>query len=318
MKRAQSLVLLTAAAAARPRNALAQTVASKLKLGVIPSDYAGQAYYADQLGIFKKHGLAVEMTALSNGAAVAAAVSSGAVDVGYASVIPLISGYDRGIPFTIAAACDLAIAASATGGLLAVDKASPIRSAKDLEDKTVAIDGLKNLAWLAVRNWIDTTGGASAKVRFVELPWWQMPAALQAHTVDAASTNQVSDPDIGKPSDPLRLLASVFGSIAPRFASGAWISTKGWIAANAPAAKAFATAMNEAAVWGNANHRESAVIVAKQIKKTPADVERAIRVTYATEITPQLLQPAIDVAVKYQLVGKSFRAEDLISRAAQA
>ncbi len=71
-----------------------------------------------------------------------------------------------------------------------------------------------------MRNWIDTNGGDSTKVRFVELPWWQMPAALQAHTVDAASTNEVSDPDLGKPNDPLRLIADVFGSIAPRFASG--------------------------------------------------------------------------------------------------
>ncbi len=40
------------------------------------------------------------------------------------------------------------------------------------------------------------------------------------------------------------------------------------------------------------------------------------RVTYATEITPQLLQPAIDVAVKYELIPKTFRADDLINRVA--
>jgi NitT/TauT family transport system substrate-binding protein len=314
MKRAEILALLMAAAAAQP--ARAQTAARKLKVGVIPSDYAGQAYYADSLGLFKKYGLDVETTALSNGAAISAAVASGAVDVGYTSVIPLITGYDKGIPFTIVAPCDLAIAASSTGGILAVAKTSAIHTAKDLESHTIAIDGLKNLAWIAVRNWIDTNGGDSTKVRFVELPWWQMPAALQAHTVDAASTNQVSDPDIGKPSDPLRLIANVFGSIAPRFASGAWISTNAWVTANPESAKAFAAAMKEAAVWGNAHHDESAVIVAKQISKTPQEVQRATRVTYATEITPQLLQPAIDVAVKYELIHKTFRADDLINRVA--
>src|ERR1700677_944373 len=213
MKRAQLLALLMAAGATQP--AIAQTAARPLKVGLIPSDYAGQAYYADSLGIFKKYGLDVAITALSNGAAIASAIASGAVDLGYTSVIPLITGFDKGIPFTIVAPCDLAIATSSTGGILAVNKSSPIHTAKDLEGRTIAIDGLKNLAWIAVRDWIDTNGGDSTKVRFVELPWWQMPAALVANTVDAASTNQVSDPDIGKSGDPLRLIANVFGSIAP-------------------------------------------------------------------------------------------------------
>jgi NitT/TauT family transport system substrate-binding protein len=314
MKRAQLLALLMVAGATQP--AIAQTAARPLKVGLIPSDYAGQAYYADSLGIFKKYGLDVAITALSNGAAIASAIASGAVDLGYTSVIPLITGFDKGIPFTIVAPCDLAIATSSTGGILAVNKSSPIHTAKDLEGRTIAIDGLKNLAWIAVRDWIDTNGGDSTKVRFVELPWWQMPAALVANTVDAASTNQVSDPDIGKSGDPLRLIANVFGSIAPRFASGAWISMNAWVAANLDTAKAFAAAMKEAAIWGNAHHSESAAIVAKQIGKTPQEVERATRVTYATEITPQLLQPAIDVAMKYDLIHKTFRADDLINRVA--
>src|ERR1019366_7556252 len=46
-----ALVAVVVAFAIGPANA--QTPPLKLKLGVIPSDFAGQAYYAQELGIFK-------------------------------------------------------------------------------------------------------------------------------------------------------------------------------------------------------------------------------------------------------------------------
>ena len=57
-------------------------------------------------------------------------------------------------------------------------KGSAIKSAKDLEGKKVAVNTLKNIGDTAVRESVRKAGGDPAKVKFVELPFDQMPAAL--------------------------------------------------------------------------------------------------------------------------------------------
>lgn len=69
--------------------------------------------------------------------------------------------------------------------MLLVPTSSTLRGAKDFSGKTVAVNGLKNITQLSVQLWVDRNGGDSAAVKFLELPFAEMGAALEAGQADA-------------------------------------------------------------------------------------------------------------------------------------
>jgi NitT/TauT family transport system substrate-binding protein len=293
--------------------ASAQPAPVVLKVALTPSDTVAQVYYAADTGMFARAGITVEITPLNSGPASAAAVASGAIDVGFSNFVSLAAAHEKGLPFTVVAPANLSITGAPTVGILSVTKTSNVQTGKDLDGKTVAVDGLNTVAMLGVRNWIDATGGSSSTVHFVELPFAEMPAALIAGRVDAASMNLTADPRLGKPADPLRLLAGVFDALAPRFTFSAWFSTTDWVTKHPELAKKFAAVMREAALWGNAHHRESAAILAKYLKQSPEQIEGITRVVYGTDFSPRLIQPSIELAAKYGSIKKTFPATELLN-----
>jgi NitT/TauT family transport system substrate-binding protein len=285
-----------------------------IRVALFPSEASGQLYYALDLGYFRRAGLDVQMVELKNGSAIAAAVAGGSAEIGVSNVVSLAIAHERELPFTILAPGGLALASSPTNGILAVAASSPIRTAKDLAGKTIAVDVLGGLPHLAGKAWIDANGGDSKLVKYVELGFPEMEASVTAGRIDAASINLSVDPTVGKPGDPLRTLAVVYDAVAPRFASSVWFSTTGWTAQHPDAARTFAAVMRQAAVWANAHHHESAQILAKYIKQPPEQIEGGARIVYATDNDPALYQPLIDLAGKYGALKAAFPAREIIAR----
>jgi NitT/TauT family transport system substrate-binding protein len=287
-----------------------------LNIAAIPSDIAGSAYYAADNGYFKKSGLNATFLGISNGAAITAAVLGGSADVGYSNVISLGLAHARGLPITILFPANLHVHEAPTAGLLSVKKTSPIATARDLSGKTMAVSGINNIADIAAREWIDKNGGDSKTVKSVELPFPEMKAALDSDRIDAAVLDTTSDPTLNKPGDSLRFIASTFDAVSTRFAPSVWFSTNDWVAKHPAAAKAFVTAMRESAQWAGTHHRESAEILSKYTHVTPTQISLFTRVTYGDHLTPELVQPNIDVAVKYGVIKATFPISEMISSAA--
>jgi NitT/TauT family transport system substrate-binding protein len=284
-----------------------------LRLGLIPSDMSGQAFFARDIGLFVKAGFDVELAPTNNGPAIAAAVVSGALDIGYSNPVSLVIAHDKGLPFTILAAANMYRSDAPTTGELLVLKNSPIQSAKDLTGKTIAVGGLNVITHIAARAWIDANGGDSSTVHFIEIPLPAMPAALQAGRVDAATFNPGIDPTMGKPADPFRILANAFNAYSAYFAAGTWFTSKSWLAAHPSEAARFVRVMRDAAQWAAAHAHESAQILANNLKENLGAVESATRVDYGGAVTPAMIQPVIDLCAKYNVIKARFPAADLIS-----
>ena len=71
--------------------------------------------------------------------------------------------------------------------------------------------------------------------------------------------------------------------------------------------------MHQTAAWANGHHAESAVILSRYAKLTPEVMATMVRSTYgdAARLEPPMLQPVIDVAVKYGTTAPT-AAADLI------
>jgi NitT/TauT family transport system substrate-binding protein len=297
-------VLLAGAGAAAPA---ARADDGAIVVGTAGKETDAEVYYAQDMGFFKKAGLNVEIQTLPNGAAVASAVASGALNIGDSNTLSLATARQKGLPFVIFAPGAL-YASTAPTTALAVAPNGPVRAAKDLNGAVLAGVSLGGLDQLSLEAWLDKNGGDSTTAKFVELPPAQMVAALDRGTVAAVS---LPDPALAAAltGGSVRILGNNYDSIAKTFLITGWFATNDWLTKNPGVAKRFADAMAETADWANANHDRAAEIL---LKYTKIDA-RTSHVRFARRLSAQLVQPVLDAGVQYKMLDKSVTPSDLLS-----
>src|SRR5258708_10988982 len=147
---------------------------------------------------------------MTNSGAIIAALAGGGGDIGNAVVGSVADARGKGIPILYIAPAGLYDSASPTAALVTI-KDSPVAKASDLTGKVVAISGLNDLTYFATRAWIDQNGGKSADVKFIELPFPAMAAAVEQKRVDAA---YVIEPFLTAAGGDLKILARAARSVA--------------------------------------------------------------------------------------------------------
>ena len=302
---AAALALALASPAAGAAPAAAQTL-PVLRIAVLPTDSVSEAFDAVELGIFKRDGLDVQLTMLSNGPAVAAAVAGGSADIGATSLVNLAIAHEHGAPFGLIAPAGVYSSRAATIGLVVL-KSSPIHSAKDLNGKIVGVDSLKSLATTTTSAWADRNGGDAKSLKFAEMGFGLMGPALESGRVDAAYIAEPALDNVLAGSG--RLLAKPLDAVANTFVLGAWFSTVDFAAQHPDLIRRFAHAMVETADWANKNPRPAGAILAKYTQ-TPVN-DRIPRLPQAGTFDPAMVQPLLDACAKYGLLDRPIAASEL-------
>lgn len=285
--------------------ARAQTLPT-IRIATVPIDLGAEALYANDMGFFAKAGLRVELSVLNAGAVVAAAVSGGSDDIGQSNIVALASAHASGLPFVIIAPAGYYTSKAPTTALIEA-AGSPIRTAKDLNGKTIA-STLKDLNWVGIESWLTEGGADVASVKFVEVP---LPAVCAAITAGRADAGILSEPYLTFAlENGCRVLAPTHDAIAKTFLVGAWFATSSWAQAHPDEVRRFRAVIAETATWANAHHDESAKILEKYTKlATPPGMRR---VPFAQTAEASQIQPVIDAAAKYGVLKSSFPAAELL------
>jgi NitT/TauT family transport system substrate-binding protein len=278
-----------------------------LRIATISLESGCEAAYARDMGFLAKAGLEGDVQTMVNGAAIAAAVVSGGIDIGYIPVDTLAAIHQKGIPLVVVAPCTEYASGAQTGALL-VGPNSPVRTGKDLAGKTVAVVALNGVTHLATRAWIDQTGGHSTTVKYVELSPSAMPAALDAGRIDAAYDGEPYL-EIAKKTD--RVLFYGNDAIAKHYLSSVWCAATPWVNDHRDTVRRFASAMRETVQWASKNPARAAELYATYSKTDPAVIASTPRVRFTDQLTPSMVQPLIDASAKYNGF-KSFPAQDII------
>jgi NitT/TauT family transport system substrate-binding protein len=309
MKRSEAVLLLGGAVAGASAPAFGQSLVT-LKAGGVPEESATTALYAEQGGIFRRYGLDVHLEVQRSGTAVAAAVAGGAYQVGKSSIVPLIIAHAKGIPFVIVAPGGLYSAANPHIGLL-VRADSPIKTAADMNGKTLGVSALEDLYTLGIKNWIDKNGGNSSTLKIVELPLSAIQGALEAGRIDAGGSTTPQLPE-SLAGGKVRLLAWMFDSIAPLFMYTGWFSMLDYVKKNRKTIDEFARAMEQSAQYVNGHHQQTIDMLSKYTGIEPSTIAHMTRATMGTSLDPKLLQPAIDVCAKYKVIPSAFNAREML------
>jgi NitT/TauT family transport system substrate-binding protein len=297
LSRARAAALLLGGAALpalATSRALAQT-STTIRVITLPIDAGAEAYYATQLGYFTKAGIDAQIVPASNGGASAEAVAGNAVEIGYADMVSIATARAKGVPFVVVAPAALHVSAAPTTELL-VAANSPIKTARDLTGKIVAGSGLGTISGYSPRAWIDQNGGDSTKVKYVELAFPAMQAALDAGRVDAV---MIAEPFLSAAKKVDRVIGSPYDAVAKDFLVSAYFTTEPWAKDHADVLNRFIGAIYDAGAWANKNRAKSADLLIQYSKIDPAAVGAMTRVQYGEHLTAAMLQPVVNVAAKY-------------------
>jgi NitT/TauT family transport system substrate-binding protein len=284
----------------------AQTL-TPLRVSTTPIDLGAEVLYANDLGYFREAGLDVDVTVLANGASVAASVASGAEDIGEANLVSLASAHANGVPFVVVAPAGNYTSKAPTTVMVTANS-SRLRTAKDLDGKTVGVVAVKDITQIGASAWIDKTGGNLASVKFIEIPQPAMCTAITSGRVDAGV---VSEPFLSIAlANGCRVLAACHDSIAKDFLVGAWFANGAWANEHADQIQRFRAVIAKTARWANTHHSESQRILEKYTKATiPPGMTR---VPFPDTLEVAQMQPLISAAARYGASKVDFPAKDLL------
>lgn len=301
-------LLGSAAFSVTTRPAKSQTPLT-LRIGTLQGDSYAEPFFAADAGFFARAGIDPVFTILTNGNAIAQAILGNSLDVAVVDPLNVAHPVSAGVPFAFFAGSGL-YSTNASAAAIVVAKDSPLRSAKDLEGKTVGVPGLATISALAVQSWLRLSGINRDHVSLVEIPLSTVVPALSRGTVAAAF---LAEPYLTVSLKELRIFAKCYDAIGPAFLINSWCATTAWIAANKDLTRRLTSVIYDTARWANAHHAESAPIVSKYFKLELQTVLGMVRVPFATTLDPRLIQPVLDAAHAFGQLGK-VDAATLIAR----
>ncbi|MBI4589160.1 MAG: ABC transporter substrate-binding protein [Candidatus Rokubacteria bacterium] len=295
--------------------ALAQV---KLNVGTMKIGDLSPFFLALDRAFFKEAGLEINVAAMVGGAAIGPALASGALNIGWSNVVSIYQAHLQGFDHRFIA--NGAVNRRGTNDVFGFQVAatSPIKSAKDLEGKTVASNTLRNIIHVSGLHWIDTNGGDSSKVKWIELPFPQMEPALVNKQIDAFVAVEPFVTVPSKVNKKTKVLGYPLGGIAPRLLIASYFASDAWIQKNVEAVKGFITAINRGIDAHNANPEEAKATIAKHTGLKPEFLKELVLPAFERKILESDLQPMLDVAFQYKLIDRKFPPREVISSHALA
>jgi NitT/TauT family transport system substrate-binding protein len=143
--------------------------------------------YGVQRGFFEDRQLDVQVTPSQGGATVVPAVVSGDSDIAGSNLVSVLLAQGKDIPVKIVApGTFVREKRSQDFSAILVAGDSDIRSPRDLEGKTMAVNTLKNVAELAAKASLAKQGVDVSKIELAEVDFPDMNGALAEGRVDAA------------------------------------------------------------------------------------------------------------------------------------
>jgi NitT/TauT family transport system substrate-binding protein len=279
---------------------VAQTAPAPVRMGAMAIDASGEAYYGNDSGIFQSNGISPQITTVSSGSAIIAAVLAGDLDVGLANPLQIASAISRGIPLQMIAPAVIYSKGDANPNFV-VAKDGPIKSPKDLAGATFGVTTLADLNTLSLMAWLDANKVPRDGVKFVEMKFGELGLALQRNTIQAAIITEPFKTDAMR-AGLIREFGDTYLAIAPEISPMVWFSTKSWLQKNPDTAKRVVNGIYATAKWANSHTHESGDMLAKIAKMDPAVVASMKRLYFATSNDKKYSEALLTLAARYGML----------------
>jgi NitT/TauT family transport system substrate-binding protein len=272
-----------------------------IKVGVIPIADVAPLYLGNKKGFFKEEKLTVQPQLAEGGAAITPAVVSGQFEFGFSNTISLLIAASKNLPVQI-------VAQGVLGGTdekeawadLLVLKDGPIKTAKDLEGKTIAVNTLNNICEVAIKASLEKEGVNVNSLKFTEVPFPEMNAALERKRVEGACVVEpfVSQGKAGKAKgvDPFYIRTASDLTVATYFTS------KQYAEENKDVVDRFVRAMNKSLDYAQA-HPEEVRAVLGDYTQIPPEAAKVIKLpSWRPDLNRPTIEQLSQLSKKYGLI----------------
>ncbi|MGY1805827.1 ABC transporter substrate-binding protein [Blastococcus sp. SYSU D00669] len=289
---------------------------SSITIATIAGDSGAQGFLADEKGFFEDNGLDVEVTIVAGVPELAAAVQSGDAAFALTSPASVASASASGIPFQIVAGGVLYTKESPGVYLMVAEQATDIQSIEDLEGQSVAVNALNTMPHLSTLAALDDAGVDTGSVNFVTLNFPAIGQALESGQVPAGA---VISPftDQQEAAGIARRMGSPYDAVngGEDWLNTVWFGREDFIEANPETVQKFRDALRDTNAWANdeANVEERKQIL-QQYTDLPDDALAILELSpYGDDVTPELIQPVLDVMLRFDALQEEMSAEDIIA-----
>ncbi|MBB4690550.1 NitT/TauT family transport system substrate-binding protein [Actinoplanes abujensis] len=239
--------------------------ADQVKVGVIPIVDVAPIYLGKDKGFFANRNIEVSMEAGQGGAAIVPGVVSGQFQFGFSNMTSLLIAQTKNVPIkTVSAGVASTGEQGKDFGAVMVKADSPIKTAADLAGKKVSVNTLKNIGDTTVRESVRKAGGDPKNITFVEIPFANMPAALQEGQVDASWVVEPALSAVKAAGG--RLVASNYVDAAPDLTVAAYFTSAKLAGEDADLVKRFTEAINESLTYADAHPDEVRAVLGSYTK----------------------------------------------------
>src|SRR5947199_867474 len=187
--------------------ALAQ---AKLQVGCTATSDCASAMVAVDEGIFKKHGLEVEMTPIGINSNIPAAILSNSIQIGGPTATVFLQAVDGGLDLVAAEGASIMNKTSNDNVAAFVRTGVEAKEAKDFVGKKVGAPGLGAFLHVLFRKWLVEKGIDPKAVNFVEVTFPTMADVIKSGGVDAVLT---AEPFV------TRMTNAAIGTVGVRYAA---------------------------------------------------------------------------------------------------
>jgi NitT/TauT family transport system substrate-binding protein len=272
-----------------------------IKVGTIPIADVAPLYLGIKKGFFKQVKLNVQPQLAQGGAAIVPAVLSGSDQIGFSNTTSLIIAASKGLPVQMISQGVLGAASRGKAwDSLLVPKGSPIHSAKQLEGKTVAVNNLNNVGPLTINTALASMGVNYKKVKYIEVEFPDMPAALSSKRVPAA---WMVEPFVSQAKAAgAKAIATPYEQTAPNLTIATYFASKAYIKKNPDVIKRFVSAMDKSLNYAQSHPDEVRQIVPTYTKIPSVAAQHMELPQWRSSLNQPTIQRTAQLAQKYGYV----------------
>ena len=284
-----------------------------LNVGVIPIADVAPLYLGIKKGFFKEQNLTVNPKLAEGGAAITPAVLSGDFQIGFSNNISLLIASSKGLPVQV-------ISQGVLGGKdkseawadLLVLKDGPIKNGKDLEGKTIAVNTLKNICEVTIKASLQKEGVDVNKLKWIEVPFPDMNAALESGRVDAAF--QVEPGYSGGLAAGSKNLVNAYEEMAENYTVATYFASKQYIAENRDVVDRFVRAMEKSLDHASSHPDQVRAIVGTYTEIPQEVLDQMNLPVWKADLNEPTIEQTAEKAKEYGFIEESPDLDALILR----
>jgi NitT/TauT family transport system substrate-binding protein len=194
---------------------------------------------------------------------------------------------------------------------LLVLKDGPIKEPKDLEGKTIAVNTLKNICEVTIRKSLSDMGVDDSTLKWAEVPFPDMNAALEAKRVDGACVVEpfVSQGKAGKAKgiDPF------YVNTAPDLTVATYFTSKQYAAENPEVVESFTRAIKKSLDYAQQNPDAVRDILTEYTQIPPEAAANIKLPQWRQDITMDTVELLSQLSLEYGLIEEEPDLNELIT-----